>query len=46
MAASILDFQLPVTSGSIRKSAAELVDRENGGLAIRTELLSGLGAEI
>ena len=34
LAAAISEFRLPVTSGSIRNSAAELLDLDNGGLAL------------
>ena len=44
--AAIFKMRLPVTSGSIRNSAFELLDPENGGLAVGTELLSSLEAEI
>ena len=44
--AAIFKIRLPVTSGSIRNSAAELLDPENGGLAVVTALLSSLEAEI
>ena len=44
--AAIFKIRLPVTSGSIHNSAAELLDPENGGLAVGTELLSSLEAEI
>ena len=43
---AMFKIRLPVTSGSIRKSASELLDPENGGLAVGTELLSSLEAEI
>ena len=46
LAAAIFKCRLPVTSGSIRDSAVELVDPENRGLAIGTALISGLEAEI
>ena len=39
-------IRLPVTSGSIRNSAVELLDPENGGLAVGTALISSLEAEI
>ena len=42
----MFDFRLPVTSGSIRDSAIELLDPENVGVAVRTALLSSLEAEI
>ena len=44
--AAILRFRLPVTSGSILNSAIELLDLENGGLAVGTAFLSCLEAEI
>ena len=34
LAAAILKNRLPVTSGSIRNRAIELLDPENGGLAV------------
>ena len=43
---TVRDNRLPVTSGSIRNRAIELLDPENGGLAVGTESLSGLEAEI
>ena len=43
---AIFEFRLPVTSGIIRNSAGELVDPENGGLAVGTALISSLEAEI
>ena len=46
LAAAILKNRLPVTSGSIRVVAIELLDPENGGLAVGTASLSGLEAEI
>ena len=46
LAAAIFEFRLPVTTCSIRNSAAELMNPENWGLAVGTELLSGLEAEI
>ena len=46
LAAAILKNRLPVTSGSIRIIAIELLDPENGGLAVGTASLSGLEAEI
>ena len=46
MEAAILDFRLPVTSGIIRNSTAELVDPDVGELAVGTELPSGLEADI
>jgi hypothetical protein len=42
----IFEFRLPVTSGSIRNSAAELVDPGNERLAVGMTLISSLGAEI
>ena len=44
----IFKIRLPVTSGSIRNSAAEKLDPENGGrgLAVGTALISSLEAEI
>ena len=45
-AAAIFEVRFPVTSGSIRNSASELVDHENGELAVGTALISILGAEI
>ena len=44
--AAIFKSRLLVTSGSIRSRAIELLDFENGGLAVGTESLSGLEAEI
>ena len=46
LAAAIFKSRLPVTSGSIRIIAIELLDPENGGLAVGTASLSGLEAEI
>ena len=46
LAAAIFKNRLPVTSDSIRNGAIELLEPENGGLAIETELLSCLEAEI
>ena len=46
LAAAIFKIRLPVTSGSICSSAVELLDPENGGLAVGTKLLSSLEAEI
>ena len=46
LAAAIFKNRLPVTSDSIRNGANELLDPENGGLAVETELLSCLEAEI
>ena len=46
LAAAILKNRLPVTSGSIRVIAVELLDPENGGLAVGTASLSGLEADI
>ena len=46
MAAAIFYFRLPVMSGSIRDCAIELLDPENMGVAVGTELLSSLEAEI
>ena len=46
MASAILKNRLPVKSEIIRNGAIELLDSENGGLAVGTELLSGLEAEI
>ena len=43
---SARDNRLTVTSGSIRIIANELLDPENGGLAVGTASLSGLEAEI
>ena len=40
------NFRLPVTSGSIRDSAIELLDPENVGVAVGTAMLSSLDAEI
>ena len=42
--AAILEFRLLVTSGSIPNSAIELLDPENGGLAVGTAFLSCLEA--
>ena len=44
--AAIFKSRLPVTSDSIRNSATELLDPENGGLAVGTALISGIEAEI
>ena len=44
--AAILDIRLPLTSGGIRNSPIELLDQENGGLAVGTALISSLEAEI
>ena len=46
LAVAILKSRLPVTSGSIRVIAIELLDPENGGLAVGTESLSGVEADI
>ena len=46
MAAAIFKNRLPVTSGSIHDSAIELLDPENVVVAVGTELLSSLEAEI
>ena len=46
MAAAIYKNRFPVTSSSISNRAIELLDLENGGLAVGTESLSGLEAEI
>ena len=46
LAAAILKSRLPVTSGSIRIIAIELLDAENGGSAVGTASLSGLEVEI
>ena len=46
MAAAIFKSRLPVTSGSIRIIAIELLDPENGGVAVGTASLSVLEAEI
>ena len=43
--AAILQNRLPVTKYSIRNSAIELLDPENGGLAVETALLSCLEAD-
>ena len=43
---AILNYRLPVTVGSIHNSATELLDHENVGVAVGTELLSCLEAEI
>jgi len=43
---AIFKIRLPVTSGSIRNSASELLGHENGGLAVGTALISSLEAEI
>ena len=37
MAAAIFEFRLPVTTCSIRNSAAELMNPKNGGLAVGKE---------
>ena len=42
----VLLSQLPGTSGSILNSTIELMDPENGGLAVGTALMSCLEAEI
>ena len=44
--AAILKNRLPVKSEIIRNGAIELLDSQNGGLAVGMELLSGLEAEI
>ena len=44
--AAILDFPLPVTSGSIHNTVIELLDPENVGIAVGAALLSSLEAEI
>ena len=44
--AYIFKIRLPFTSGSILIIALELLDPENGGLAVGTASLSGLEAEI
>ena len=44
--AAIFKIRLPVTSGSIHYSNAELLDPENGRLAVGTELLFSQEAEI
>ena len=44
--AAILDFRLPVTSGSIRNTVIELLDPETVGIAVGAALLSSLEAEI
>ena len=41
-----IDLAVGISSGSIRSSAAELLDPENGGLAVGTALISSLEAEI
>ena len=46
LAAAIFKIRLPITSGSIRIIAIELLDPENGGLVVGTASLSGLEAEI
>ena len=46
LAADIFKDRLPVTSDSIRNGAIELLNPENGGLAVETELLYCLEAEI
>ena len=46
MTVAIFKNRLPVTSGSIRNGALELLDPENGGLAVETALLSCPEAEI
>jgi len=46
LAAAIFESRLPVTSGSIRIITIELLDPDNGGLAVGTASLSGLEAEI
>ena len=44
--AAIFKNRLPVTLDSIRNGAIELLDPENGGLAVGTALLSSLETEI
>ena len=44
--AAIFKIRLPGTSGTIRNGAADLLDPENGGLAVGTALISSLEAEI
>ena len=43
---AILDFPLQVLSYSIPSVSNRLLDLENGGLAVKITLLSGLQAEI
>ena len=43
---TVRDNRLPVTSGSIRNRAIELLEPDNGGLADGTVSLYGLEAEI
>ena len=45
LAAAILNFRLPVTSGSIPDSASELLDHENVGLAVEISFLCAIEAE-
>ena len=44
--AAILDFWLPVSSGSVTDSAIEKFDLENLGVAVGILFLAGLEAEI
>ena len=46
LTAAIFKNRFPVTSISIRNGAIEILDPENEGLAVETELLSCLEAEI
>ena len=43
---AILNIRLPLTSGGIRNSPVELLNPENGGLAVGTALISSLEADI
>ena len=38
--AAILDFRLPVKSGRVRNSPIELLDLENGGVAVGISMIS------
>ena len=44
--AAILDFRLPVTSGSIFDSAIELLDPENVEVAVEISFLRAIEAEL
>ena len=46
LVAAIFKNRFPVTSDSIQNGGIELLDPENGGLDVETELLSCLEAEI
>ena len=46
LAATILEFRLPVMSGRICNSPIEMLDLENVGVAVEIALLSSLQAEL